>query len=129
MNFRIAACREYQFTFKKIFTEIHNQKDVFNIVARPLVENLIKGKNGLLFTYGVTGSGKTYTMTNHKSSVGILPRCLDVLFNTISDYQAKKFVFKPDRMNGFEVQSETDALREQEDMLRGTHSKGGKLKK
>ncbi len=28
----------------------------------PLVEDLLLGKNGLLFTYGVTGSGKTHTM-------------------------------------------------------------------
>jgi kinesin family protein 23 len=129
VNFRPGACREYQYSFKKIFTQIHHQKDVFNTVALPLVENLIRGRNGLMFTYGVTGSGKTYTMTGQESGDGILPRCLDVLFNTISDYQAKKYVFKPDRMNGFEVQSEADALREQEEVLRGTYSKGCKLKK
>jgi kinesin family member 23 len=39
-----------------------------------------------------------------------MPRCLDTLFKTISPYQAKKFVFKPDRQNGFEVQTEADAM-------------------
>lgn len=39
-----------------------------------------------------------------------MPRCLDVLFKTISDYQAKKYVFKPDRLNGFEILSEADAM-------------------
>lgn len=47
---------------------------------------------GLLFTYGVTGSGKTYTMTGSPKDQGILPRCLDVIFNTIGSQQAKKYV-------------------------------------
>ncbi|XP_026850140.1 kinesin-like protein KIF23 [Drosophila persimilis] len=43
-----------------------------------------------------------------------MPRCLDVLFRTISDFQAKKFVFKPDKLNGFEILSEEDALLERQ---------------
>ena len=43
-----------------------------------------------------------------------MPRCLDILFKTISDYQAKKFVFKPDKLNGFEVSSEADAMLERQ---------------
>lgn len=49
-------------------------------------------------------------MTGNKQNRGIMPRCLDALFKTISDYQAKKYVFKPDRLNGFDVQSEADAM-------------------
>lgn len=47
---------------------------------------------GLLFTYGVTGSGKTFTMTGSPGQGGLLPRALDMLFNTIGTYQAKRFV-------------------------------------
>ena len=52
----------------------------------------MKGKNGLLFTYGITNSGKTYTMTGEPDNAGILPRCLDILFNSISDVQAPRYV-------------------------------------
>jgi kinesin family protein 23 len=52
----------------------------------------------LLFAYGVTGSGKTHTMTGSLQNPGILPRCLDVFFNSIAPMQAKKFVFKPDKL-------------------------------
>lgn len=107
-----------QYTFKKVFTESSTQKEVFDEVALPLVEQLINGKNGLLFTYGVTGSGKTFTMTGSKQNVGVMPRCLDVLFNSITDYQAQKFIFKPDKMNGFEVQTEDEADRDRESYLR-----------
>lgn len=47
---------------------------------------------GLLFTYGVTGSGKTFTMTGSPGEGGLLPRSLDMLFNSIGPFQAKRFV-------------------------------------
>ena len=49
-------------------------------------------------------------MTGNKQFRGIMPRCMDVLFKTISDYQAKKFTFKPDKLNGFEILCEADAM-------------------
>lgn len=48
-------------------------------------------------------------MNGEPNNGGIMPRCLDVIFNTIYNYQAKKYVFKPDKMNGFEIQDEADA--------------------
>ncbi|XP_017071631.1 kinesin-like protein KIF23 [Drosophila eugracilis] len=108
------AQREIQYIFKHVFQPEATQQEVYGSVAQPLVENLLKGRNSLLFTYGVTGSGKTYTMTGNLRHRGIMPRCLDVLFRTISDYQAKKFVFKPDKLNGFEILSEEDALLERQ---------------
>uniref|UniRef100_A0A8C0BJ32 Kinesin-like protein n=1 Tax=Buteo japonicus TaxID=224669 RepID=A0A8C0BJ32_9AVES len=89
-------------------------KELFNVVAKPLVEDLIRGKNGLLFTYGVTGSGKTHTMTGSPGDGGLLPRCLDMIFNSIGPFQAKRFVFKLDDKNGVDVQCEVDALLERQ---------------
>ena len=42
--------------------------------------------------YGITGSGKTFTMNGSSSNPGLLPRCLDVLFNSISDVQTERSV-------------------------------------
>lgn len=106
--------REMQYTFQHVFGMHSTQREVYERVAQPLVEGLIKGKNGLLFTYGVTSSGKTYTMTGNQENRGIMPRCLESLFKTISDFQTKKYVFKPDRLNGFEILSEEDAMRERQ---------------
>ncbi|XP_035825557.1 kinesin-like protein KIF23 isoform X2 [Aplysia californica] len=111
---RNGQVKEYQYTFQNVFDEFSSQKAVFDRTALPLVEDLVAGKNGLLFTYGITGSGKTYTMTGVPQDQGILPRCLDVLFNSIGELQSKKYVFKPDRMNGFEVQTEADAMLERQ---------------
>ncbi|NXL52417.1 KIF23 protein, partial [Podilymbus podiceps] len=103
-----------QYSFKEVFGTSVAQKDLFDVVAKPLVEDLIRGKNGLLFTYGVTGSGKTHTMTGSPGDGGLLPRCLDMIFNSIGPFQAKRFVFKLDDKNGVDVQCEVDALLERQ---------------
>ncbi|XP_066859776.1 kinesin-like protein KIF23 isoform X8 [Anser cygnoides] len=112
--FRNGEYRETQYSFKEVFGTLVVQKDVFDVVAKPLVEDLIRGKNGLLFTYGVTGSGKTHTMTGSPGDGGLLPRCLDMIFNSIGPFQAKRFVFKLDDKNGVDVQCEVDALLERQ---------------
>ncbi|KAK2894704.1 hypothetical protein Q8A67_011933 [Cirrhinus molitorella] len=102
--------KETQYSFKKVFGIKTTQRELFEDVAKPLVEDLIHCKNGLLFTYGVTGSGKTHTMTGSPGQGGLLPRSLDMIFNSIGPYQAKRYVFKPDDKNGMEVQNQVDAL-------------------
>uniref|UniRef100_A0A8C6Y8I0 Kinesin-like protein n=1 Tax=Naja naja TaxID=35670 RepID=A0A8C6Y8I0_NAJNA len=112
-GYRIARNGEYkevQYSFKEVFGTSISQKHVFDEVAKPLVEDLIR----LLFTYGVTGSGKTHTMTGSPGEGGLLPRCLDMIFNSIGPFQAKRYVFKLDDKNGIEVQCEVDALLERQ---------------
>ncbi|XP_069480325.1 kinesin-like protein KIF23 isoform X7 [Ambystoma mexicanum] len=106
--------KETQYSFKQVFGTQVTQKDLFEVVAKPLVEDLIHGRNGILFTYGVTGSGKTHTMTGSPGDGGLLPRSLDMLFNSIGPFQAKRFVFRPDDRNGMDVQNEVDALLERQ---------------
>ncbi|XP_075946036.1 kinesin-like protein KIF23 [Anarhichas minor] len=106
--------KETQYSFKKVFGVSISQMELFEHVAKPLVDDLIHGKNGLLFTYGVTGSGKTFTMTGSPGQGGLLPRSLDMLFNSIGPYHAKRYVLKTDDKNGIEVQNEVDALLERQ---------------
>ncbi|XP_045468256.1 kinesin-like protein KIF23 [Harmonia axyridis] len=104
--------RELHCQFKQIFTSYATQKEVFDFVALPLLQDLLKGKNALLLGYGVTGSGKTHTLSGEPSDPGIMPRCINSIFNTIGNYQTPKFTVKPDRMNGFQIQSENDAIQD-----------------
>lgn len=106
--------KETQYSFKKVFGVSVSQMELFEHVAKPLVDDLIRGKNGLLFTYGVTGSGKTFTMTGSPGQGGLLPRSLDMIFNSIGPYQAKRYVFKTDEKNSIEIQTEVDALLERQ---------------
>jgi len=46
----------------------------------------------VLFTYGITGSGKTYTMMGPLNNPGLIPRSFDVIFNSVGPYLGKKYV-------------------------------------
>lgn len=69
-----------------------SQENVFENLGMPLVLELLQGRNGLLFSYGITNGGKTFTVSGDHDNPGILPRALDVIFNSIDGVQAKKYV-------------------------------------
>eukprot|EP00535_Pseudo-nitzschia_heimii_P013095 CAMPEP_0197196052 /NCGR_PEP_ID=MMETSP1423-20130617/32148_1 /TAXON_ID=476441 /ORGANISM="Pseudo-nitzschia heimii, Strain UNC1101" /LENGTH=3046 /DNA_ID=CAMNT_0042649821 /DNA_START=153 /DNA_END=9293 /DNA_ORIENTATION=- len=50
------------FTFDKTFGENINNKQVYDGVAKGIVNSVVDGLNGTIFAYGQTSSGKTYTM-------------------------------------------------------------------
>ena len=50
------------FRFNHVFDENSTQQDVFDVAARPILDQVLKGYNGTIFAYGQTASGKTYTM-------------------------------------------------------------------
>jgi len=106
--------KETKYSFKGVFGEDVIQKECFSRVGLPLVDDLLKGKNGLLFTYGVTGSGKTYTMQGSSHDGGIMPRCIDVIFNSIGEMQTRKFQLKADKLNGYEILNEADAAMDRQ---------------
>lgn len=103
---------QIQCTFNKVFTESVSQSELFDNVGLPLVEDLLNGKNGLCFMYGITGSGKTHTMNGTPTDGGVLPRCLDVVFNSIGQLQTSRCIFKPDGYNGFDILADSDAKDE-----------------
>jgi hypothetical protein len=57
---RLDAMRRYSFT--KIFPPGTSQRDVFYDAALPLLQDVLLGKSALMFTYGVTNAGKTFTV-------------------------------------------------------------------
>ncbi|XP_076763159.1 kinesin-like protein KIF6 [Xylocopa sonorina] len=75
----------WNFSFFRIFEEFTTQEDVFDNVARPVVESALDGYNGTIFAYGQTASGKTYTITGKLEDEcrGVIPRSLQHLFDVI----------------------------------------------
>ena len=112
--------RGADYAFRAVFDEDSDQRDVFLECGLPLVRDLIRGRNGLLFTYGVTGSGKTYTMQGSPSKGGLMPRAIDVIFNSIEDrLTSRKYQIESNRQrNDFQIQSVADAAaRQQKEMF------------
>ena len=54
-------------------------------------------------------------LEGNPGNAGILPRTLDVLFNSIPPHlKAMKFVFKPDNVNGYDVRRIEDAMMDRQ---------------
>ena len=68
-------------------------------------------------------------MSGTADDPGIMPRSIDVLFNSIKDYKASRHVFKPDRMNGFDAQSKADAMYERQKEMTASISKIPRLRR
>jgi len=80
------------YSFDRVFGPQSSQSDFFTNTALPLVDQLLKGENGLLFAYGVSNSGKTYSVsggnTINSADRGVLPRAIDVVFNSIKGLES-----------------------------------------
>ena len=77
------------YTFSHVFPPSTQQPEFFTKTTLPLVQDVLDGESCLLFTYGVTNSGKTHTIQggSGEGNAGILPRTLDVIFNSIEGLQ------------------------------------------
>jgi kinesin family member 11 len=52
------ASRFREFAFDYAFGPDHDQGAVFEAVAEPIISDFLHGRNGTLFAYGQTGTGK-----------------------------------------------------------------------
>ena len=67
--------RENLFEFSACFGPQTAQSEVYENVAKPIVDSTIRGYNSTIIAYGPTGSGKTHTMRgNNETELGIMPR-------------------------------------------------------
>ncbi|ESK95537.1 kinesin-like protein kif23 [Moniliophthora roreri MCA 2997] len=98
------------YKFSHVFPLATTQSEFFEKTTLPLVRDALNGQNGLLFTYGVTNSGKTYTVQggSTEDSAGILPRAFDVIFNSIDGLQGDS-KYRPVRLLGVELADPADS--------------------
>uniref|UniRef100_A0A8C8SNX5 Kinesin-like protein n=1 Tax=Pelusios castaneus TaxID=367368 RepID=A0A8C8SNX5_9SAUR len=80
----------HKFTFTQIFGAEVGQKAFFDETMGEVLEHVLHGQNWLVYTYGITNSGKTHTIQGSSKDGGILPRALAVIFNSVGErlYQA-----------------------------------------
>lgn len=87
------------YTVDEVFGPSATQSLIFHRIAEPLFADFIKGYNCTMLVYGMTSTGKTYTMTGDEKlydgelseSAGIIPRVLFKLFESLEneDYVVK----------------------------------------
>jgi len=72
------------FTFDVVMDSKMRQEEVYEVVGKPAVEDVLDGYNGTIFAYGQTGTGKTYTIfgpdIHDEEMKGIIPRAVMDIF-------------------------------------------------
>ncbi|KAM5140908.1 kinesin-like protein KIF20B isoform 2-T3 [Mantella aurantiaca] len=90
-----------KFTFTHVFGPESTQSQFFDGTIKRQVMDFMKGQSRLIFTYGVTNAGKTFTFQGTKYDAGVLPRSMEMLFNTIEGKVYSKMDLKPHRCRDY----------------------------
>ncbi|XP_030058911.1 kinesin-like protein KIF20B [Microcaecilia unicolor] len=90
-----------KFTFSRVFGPETTQAEFFEGTVRESVKEFLEGQNRLIFTYGVTNAGKTYTFQGTPNDVGILPRSMNMLFDSIQGRLYSRMDLKPQRCRDY----------------------------
>uniref|UniRef100_A0A667WY66 Kinesin-like protein n=1 Tax=Myripristis murdjan TaxID=586833 RepID=A0A667WY66_9TELE len=85
----------HKFTFSQIFGPETTQAELFQDTIKSQVSEFLDGKNALIFSYGVTNAGKTYTILGTPKEPGLLPQVLDATFQYIAGRQYEAMDLKP----------------------------------
>ncbi|XP_046328231.2 kinesin heavy chain-like isoform X1 [Haliotis rufescens] len=83
-KFRATVRHEYY--FDRVFDVSDTQENVFDGVAREIINGFLNGYNGTMFAYGQTGTGKTYTVEGSArkySDRGLAPRALSMIYKSL----------------------------------------------
>jgi len=76
----------HNFKFARVFDQSASQEEVFEHVAKHMIDNFLGGYNGTIFAYGQTSSGKTYTIEGSSRSYaerGLIPRAISYVFEDV----------------------------------------------
>ncbi|XP_049912694.1 kinesin-like protein KIF20A [Epinephelus moara] len=85
----------HKFSFSQIFGPEKTQSELFEDTVKSQMSDFLDGKNALIFSYGVTNAGKTYTIQGTPKEPGILPQVLDATFHYIGGRQYEGMDLKP----------------------------------
>lgn len=82
------------FSFDHIFQRDTSNQHIFQTIAKPVVKSSIEGINGVIFAYGQTAAGKTYTMLGTEQDPGITRRSISAVFDLIASYSERQFLLR-----------------------------------
>ncbi|XP_060099738.1 kinesin-like protein KIF20A [Heteronotia binoei] len=103
----------HRFTFTRVFGPDSTQSEFFEGTMNEILKAYINGVNGLVFTYGVTNAGKTFTVHGCPKDGGILPRALEMIFNHVRGRQYQEMNLKPCFSNFIKRLDDTQTKREE----------------
>ncbi|KAJ3515071.1 hypothetical protein NLJ89_g1995 [Agrocybe chaxingu] len=80
----------FKFPFSSCYDQDSTQEEIYRNDVEPLLDIVYSGVTVTIFAYGVTSSGKTYTMQGSKQEPGVIPRVIRGMFdkkNSLKQFQ------------------------------------------
>jgi hypothetical protein len=102
----VSAVDDKIYFFDKVFSEAATQEEIYESVSEQVLAT-VRGYNTTIFAYGVTGSGKSYTMTGNKTAPGIIPRAIGDIFRSIDQAANESDVYFFVRLSYVELYNNT----------------------
>ncbi|XP_058044855.1 kinesin-like protein KIF20B isoform X2 [Ahaetulla prasina] len=101
-----------KFTFSQVFGPKTTQEELFDGAVKQSTLDFLRGHSRLIFTYGVTNAGKTHTYRGTDEDRGILPRTLDMVFQSIGNKLYPDMNLKPHRCRDYRNLSKEEVREE-----------------
>ncbi|KAJ9191067.1 hypothetical protein DTO164E3_9021 [Paecilomyces variotii] len=92
ISFRGKEAGDYY--YDNVFTTHDNNAKVYDAAAKRLVRRVMEGYHGTVFAYGMTGTGKTFSMQGTATSPGVIPLAITDIFSYIRETPHREFLLR-----------------------------------
>ncbi|RFU24428.1 hypothetical protein B7463_g11903, partial [Scytalidium lignicola] len=80
--------------YDNVFATHDNNAKVYDACAKRLVRRVMEGYHGTVFAYGMTGTGKTFSMQGTATSPGVIPLAITDIFSYIRETPSREFLLR-----------------------------------
>ncbi|KAI0136543.1 kinesin-II 85 kDa subunit [Xylariales sp. AK1849] len=80
--------------YDNVFATHDDNSRVYDHSAKRLVRRVMEGYHGTVFAYGMTGTGKTFSMQGTASSPGVIPLAITDIFSYIRETPSREFLLR-----------------------------------
>jgi centromeric protein E len=77
-----------------VFATHDDNAKVYDSSAKRLVRRVMEGYHGTVFAYGMTGTGKTFSMQGTATSPGVIPLAITDIFSYIRETPHREFLLR-----------------------------------
>jgi centromeric protein E len=83
-----------RFCVDNVFDTQDNNARVYDAAAKRLVRRVMEGYHGTVFAYGMTGTGKTFSMQGTATNPGVIPLAITDIFSYIRETPHREFLLR-----------------------------------
>lgn len=83
-----------EYHYDNVFSPHDHNSRVYDAAAKRLVRRVMEGYHGTVFAYGMTGTGKTFSMQGTAQSPGVIPLAITDIFSYIRENPDREFLLR-----------------------------------